>query len=280
MDNVLKPTIIIPAYNERDVIERTLLPIYPGIDSGEFSIVLAVNGTSDDTVAFVKQSFPNVICLDIKKGCKTNAINEAERCDVGFPRLYMDADVVVTLDGVRAMIKALEKSKAPLLVAPKAKMDVSHASFWVKVFYEAWFKTKFYTEQGFGGGIYGLNQAAREKFNLFPKVIADDGFIREVVNPNQQSVIESCISTVSAPSNLLNLIKIKSRSKLGNLELKKKGFVKNSPTQGKRFSTKPSFLEFITYGVVNLIASKLALRNLSKIKSYTWQKDISSRKAK
>ncbi|WP_052140969.1 glycosyltransferase [Pseudoalteromonas piratica] len=271
------PVIIIPAYNERSVIARTLTPIYPGIEGGDFSIVLAVNGTTDDTVDFVKQTFPKVNCLDIEIGSKTNAINEAEKLNVGFPRVYMDADVVLTLKGIKSLIDRLASTKQPLLAAPKAEMDFSHSSFLVKAFYQAWFKTKFYTEQGFGGGVYGLNEAARSNFERFPKIIADDGFIREVVCSSQHSIVNECISIVSAPRDIRSLIKIKSRSKLGNMELKKKGLIKNAPLTGKRFEQSPSLIEFIVYGVVNVIATKFAQRSLSSLESYTWQKDSSSR---
>lgn len=278
MQNI--PAIIIPAYNERNVIERTLTPIYPGIMNGDFSIVLAVNGTTDDTVNFVKQYFPHVICLDIEMGSKTNAINEAEKLAIGFPRVYMDADVVVTHSGINSLIKSLKNSDSPLLVAPKAQMDFSRSSYLVKAFYNAWFKTKFYAAQGFGGGVYGLNKAARNEFDQFPKIIADDGFIREVVSRSQQTVVNECISIVSAPRDIRSLIKIKSRSKLGNMELKEKGWVKNAPLTGKRFAQSPNLIELVVYGVVNVIATKLAKRSLASLELYTWQKDNSSREAK
>jgi len=271
------PAIIIPAYNERNVIARTLTPIYPGVESEDFSIVLAVNGTTDDTVDFVKQTFPKVICLDIEIGSKTNAINEAEKLDVGFPRVYMDADVVVTLKGIKSLIDRLASTEQPLLTAPKAEMDFSHSSYLVKAFYQAWFKTRFYTEQGFGGGVYGLNKAARSNFERFPKIIADDGFIREVVCSSQHSIANECISIVSAPRDIRSLIKIKSRSKLGNIELKEKGLVKNAPLTGGRFSQSPNFIEFVVYGVVNVIATKIAKSSLSSLENYSWQKDNSSR---
>ena len=272
------PVIIVPAYNEQKVIARTLQPLYKGISDGQYSIVVAVNGSSDDSVDFIKNKFPDVICLDIELGSKTNAINTAEKHALaGFPRIYMDADVVVSYDGVISLINTLESTSEPLLVAPKAVMEFEHSSFFVKTFYRAWFKTVFYSSQGFGAGVYALNKSARGFFETFPNVIADDGFIREVIPVSQQKVDTNCISIVTAPKTLGSLIKIKTRSKLGNIELKNKLLIKNKKIAKKRFVTKPTIFEFIIYCLVNLIASKLASYKYDSLDTYKWDKDESSR---
>ncbi|NMR23955.1 glycosyltransferase [Pseudoalteromonas sp. NEC-BIFX-2020_015] len=274
----LIPAIIIPAYNERNVIGRTLNPLYDGVINGEYTITIAVNGTSDDSVDFIRREFPQVTCLDIQIGSKTNALNEAEKqAGLGYPRIYMDADVVISYEGILSLIKTLSNSTMSLLASPKAVMNFAHSSVFVKAFYNAWFKTKFYNQQGFGSGVYGLNKAARQCFDVFPNVIADDGFIREVVPQSQQVVDKQCISTVNAPVTLSDLIKIKTRSKLGNLELKRKNLVVNQELMGKRFSIKPSLFEFLVYGMVNFIAAKSAEIKAKDIHSYKWQKDESSR---
>lgn len=271
------PAIIIPAYNERNVIARTLKPLYQGIQKGSYTITVAVNGSNDGSVDFIRNEFPAVRCLDIELGSKTNAINVAEKSNIGFPRIYMDADVVVSYDGILSLINTLESSETPLLASPRAIMEFSRASIFVKAFYRAWFKTKFYSAQGFGSGVYGLNKQARDCFDFFPEVIADDGFIREVVPASKQQVDINCTSTVTAPIKLGDLIKIKTRSKLGNIELKNKSLIKNKELPSKRFVSTPTLFEFMVYGCVNLIATKLANKKFKSLETYQWQKDESSR---
>ena len=271
------PAIIIPAYNERSVIARTLKPLYQGVKEGKYTITVAVNGSNDGSVDFIRNEFPAVCCLDIELGSKTNAINVAEKSNVGFPRIYMDADVVVNYDGLLSIINTLESSVSPLLVSPKAVMEFSSSSIFVKAFYRAWFKTKFYSSQGFGSGVYGLNKQARACFKFFPDVIADDGFIREVVPISKQQVDTNCTSMVTAPKKFGDLIKIKTRSKLGNIELKNKSLVINKNLPSKRFVSMPTVFEFMVYGLVNLIATKLANKKYKSLETYQWQKDESSR---
>lgn len=161
------PSIIIPAYNERAVIGRLLATLYPGVLNEEFRIVVVVNGSSDDSARYVAECFPEVICLDIALGSKTNAINEAEKLSLGFPRLYLDADVRITQDGVLSLLQRLTRSDKPLLASPRAEMDTAQSSLPVKLFYRAWFKTSFYLNAGFGGGAYGVNETARALFVSF-----------------------------------------------------------------------------------------------------------------
>ena len=59
-------------------------------------------------------------------------------------------------------------------------------------------------------------------FDKFPNVISDDGYIRGLFRSNEIKRINDVFSTVTAPKSLFGLIKIKSRSRLGQYDLLKK----------------------------------------------------------
>lgn len=91
------------------------------------------------------------------------------------------------------------------------------------------------------------------------------------------AVDTDCTSLVSAPATVRDLIRIKTRSKLGNLELAMKGFTKPAAAEKSPFKIMPSLAELVVYGTVNLFALKAAQRQLKTIDSYVWEKDESSR---
>jgi glycosyltransferase involved in cell wall biosynthesis len=271
------PAVIIPAYNEERVIGNILESLKLGIEKKWFSVVVACNGTSDNSVEHIRNRYPMITCLDIKKASKTNAINEAEKINLGFPRIFIDADVVISSDAVKNMISYIDKIEGPAVVAPRGIINTSKSDVLVRKYYSAWTKTVFYLEHGFGSGVYCLNKKARSTFECFPEIIADDGFVREVVSHKQFFVCEQAESLVEAPRTINDLLNIKIRSKLGNIQLVKLGIIKNKATKSTRFLKKVSVFNVLVYIAVSYISKRGAERKLKNISEYSWQRDESSR---
>ena len=273
------PSIIIPAYNERKVIGRLLHSLYSGVYSKRFQIVVSCNGCTDNTYDYVKTEFPLIDVINIKRGSKTNAINHAESIVTGYPRLFIDADVIISVDHVMKLIKQASSTHLPLLLAPRARIDLKNSSIIVNYYYRTWQKTKFFIIQGFGSGIYVMNRSARSKFKYFPDIIADDGFVREFFSEDQLKVVEDANSIVKAPLNIKDLIKIKSRSKLGNYQLSRlhnKTHIQKS-NKTKTFLRRTTILEKCNYYCINFVSMIFAKIKESHISSYKWDTDKSSR---
>jgi glycosyltransferase involved in cell wall biosynthesis len=276
LDEVL-PTVIIPAYNEKKVIAKLLTALHCGVVNKSFQVIVACNSTNDGSVEFISEHFPLVTCLDIKQASKTNALNEAEKLNLGFPRIFIDADITISAEAVKILIHYTSQFQDAALVAPRGKINTDSSDFLVRIFYSGWMKTPFYLEHGFGSGIYVLNKKARANFEFFPDIIADDGFIREVVMHEQLHICEVAESTVEAPRNIKDLLNIKIRSKLGNQQLANLGLIRNTNKVTKRFLHKLTLLETLVYFTVNYIANRGAAKKLKTIEQYTWQRDESSR---
>jgi glycosyltransferase involved in cell wall biosynthesis len=69
-------TVIVPAHNEENGIADCLNSIIN--QAGVDHIIVPCNGCTDRTVEIVQSQFPDVVCLDIEKPSKTNALNVAE----------------------------------------------------------------------------------------------------------------------------------------------------------------------------------------------------------
>ncbi|WGL18225.1 glycosyltransferase [Microbulbifer bruguierae] len=275
-----KPAVIIPAHNEEASIGKLLQAIYPGVIENRYSVTVACNGCSDRTAAVVRHHFPEVQCLEVERAGKTHALNEAEALGLGFPRIYVDADVSISQGSLQHLIDKCDASAEPLVVAPRGFLHTAHSDHLVRIYYRAWTKTRFFSEYGYGAGVYALNRAAREAFALFPEIISDDGYIRARFGYRNIAVCEGARSQVSVPGNFMDLLRIKTRSKLGKLQLARQRDCRVPATRGiSSFTSKPSPWELLVYYAVNLLAFANALRYRFRFTQYRWHRDESSRQA-
>jgi glycosyltransferase involved in cell wall biosynthesis len=213
-------SIIIPAHNEGAVIARTLGTILEGAAPGELDIVVVCNGCSDDTAAQADRFAPAVRVLETEVAGKPHALNLGDQAAQAFPRIYLDADVVVTVHVLRALARRLVMGDV-LAVAPQAQLDLTGCSRPVRAFY-AVRRLLPSVREGIGGsGLYALSEAGRQRFEMFPSITSDDGFVRVQFQPHERETLNGVTSTVYPPRNLRALIATRARVDYGSLELER-----------------------------------------------------------
>lgn len=214
-------SIIIPAHNEAQVIRRCLERVTDGLEPGEAEVIVVCNGCSDDTAAVASAFGGPVRVIETSVPSKVNALNLGDEAATGFPRLYMDADIRLDSLAVRRLAEVLEKGPY-LAAAPSMSMDLDHASWFVRAFYRVW-SAMPYTREGFMGvGAYAMSEAGRRRFGRFPDVIADDGYVRIVFASSERIAVTDCVSVVKGPATLWDLVRIKTRSRLGLFQLRQR----------------------------------------------------------
>lgn len=213
-------SVVIPAHNEQAVIDRGLHALLDGAEAGELEIIVACNGCTDATANKAREFAPPVQVIEIDRASKTAALNAADRLATAFPRLYVDADVVLPLSSARKVAAELERS-AHLLASPVARTDTSASSPTVRAFYDVWLRLP-YNRVMVGTGVYGLSKEGRGRFGEFPDIIADDGFVRSRFGLAERAAVAGALVTVVAPRTLGDLIRVKTRSRLGRYELSKR----------------------------------------------------------
>jgi glycosyltransferase involved in cell wall biosynthesis len=214
-------SVIIPAHNESSVIARTLKAMTEGAGPRELEVIVVCNGCDDDTAAVARGFSPNVRVIETKIASKAQALNLGDQAACGFPRIYSDADVVLTVDAIRTLARRLERGDV-LVVAPTPSFDLAGCSWPVR----AWFDVRSYlpsSREGIGGsGVYALSAAGRARFREFPSVTADDGYVRIQFLQSERETVSSAHSTVFPPRTLRHLISTKTRSHYGSFELEKR----------------------------------------------------------
>jgi glycosyltransferase involved in cell wall biosynthesis len=276
-------TIIVPAHNEASVIEDCLNSIVnqTGIDH----VIVACNGCSDDTVEIVKSKYPNTICLDIEKPSKTNALNVAEakakELGISYPIFYIDADTQISPNAIKHISDSMHNSNI-LLSAPTPKIDTSQSSWLVKTYYKVWLKLPYIKEGVIATCSFIVSEEGRKRFDVFADVIGDDGFIRCHFKNKEIANIKGAEIYIRAPKNIYSLIKIKTRARLGNMELieRNKCPIQEAKSYGNVMRSKLLSKDFFATSIYIAIALVIRVRasaQFKKISTYQWETDDSSR---
>lgn len=276
------PTVIIPAHNEQKNIATTLDRLQAR-NQDLFRIMVVCNGCSDATANIVR-NYPSVLCEEIDVASKALAIRHAESQNPGFPRIYMDADIDLSLTDAIRLFDVAATPGCVHLVVPASRTDTKGCHYAVKAYYSIWRQSPYVKILGYGSGVYVLNREARNKFGEWPELIADDGYVRCFFDINDIQVVPESTAQVNAPKTLGNLIRIKTRSKYGALELKQ-----HTPQQGNTGGERRAFnhkwlsrllltqpLAAATYICINLITSFHAKKYWAS-QSFTWLRDESNR---
>lgn len=278
-------SVVIPAHNEQNVLSRCLAALLADAKRGEFEVVVVCNGCDDDT-AQVARSFGDAVQVcEIPVASKVAALNEGDARVSGFPRFYVDADIVMGTQQLRELATALDDQ--PLMAAaPRTVVDLNGASLGVRAFYSVWQRTPYYQQGMIGCGVYALTECARSRFGNFPDLIADDGYVRALYSGDERGTVGEASATIYAPRTIPDLIKAKTRSRLGVYQLQSRfpdlivqdQREKHYGAAIWRVLTSPDlWLSIPFYVAINFAARIRARRQLSRIADYTWERDDSTR---
>ncbi len=276
-------TVIVPAHNESSVIADCLNSIInqKGIDH----IIVPCNGCTDDTVEIVRSKYPSVVCLDIETPSKTNALNVAEEkaqeLGVSYPIFYIDADTQLSENAIQHITAAMQGSTTQL-AAPTPIIDTSKSSWLVKTYYKVWVNLPYIKEGVIATCSFIVSEEGRKRFNKFADVIGDDGFIRCHFKNTEISNIEGAEIYIRAPKDIFSLVKIKTRARLGNMELiaRNKCPVIENKNYGNVMKSRLLSKDFFSTAIYILIAMVIRVRanlQFKKLDEYQWEKDTSSR---
>jgi glycosyltransferase involved in cell wall biosynthesis len=276
-------SIIIPAHNEAGVLARCIGAMLEDANPGELEVIVVCNGCTDDSPHIARSFGSPVSVKELRQPSKVQALNVGDSAATGFPRFYVDADVVLSTSAIRSISRSLIDDGI-FAGSPRADFRLEHSSWPVRAYYRVWSATDYFQEGMMGCGVYALSEAGRRRFNAFPDIIADDGFVRSLFSKQERAVAGSVV--VWPPRSLMQLIKVRTRSRLGVYQLKEL-----FPTQMERESVGRSYMRnglrllgqpgmwpaMSVYLLVQLVSRLRARKQLARLGSYRWERDESSR---
>jgi glycosyltransferase involved in cell wall biosynthesis len=273
-------SIVIPAHNEAAVIGRLLDTLPREIDGRPLQIIVACNGCKDNTADVARGH--GVTVVDIETGSKIAALNAADEIAVAFPRLYIDADVVLTRKTIVDLVKALSEPGA-LSAAPPYNLDYRGDRPWVvRAYFEVWLHVMKHRSGYVGSGVYAVSREGRARFGRFPNVIADDTYVRNLFSRDERRVVDTDPTQVEAPRTLKALIRRRVRVNIGNLELVARGHwpknAENAVPWWRAVLSRPRLIPAgIVYGAVNAVAQIKARRQRRSKQTIDWGQDSTTR---
>jgi acetyltransferase-like isoleucine patch superfamily enzyme len=209
-------SIVIPAHEEEGVIGRSLQSVLADAEPGELEIIVVANGCTDAT-ADVASSFPGVHVVTTPVSSKAHALNLGDSLAAHWPRLYIDADVVVTTAAVRAVANQLRPGGA-LAAAPRMQVDLAGRPWTVRAYYRIYQQVPYARKAMVGSGFYGLSEEGHRRIGAFPDLMNDDMVVHQAFAIDERTCIDDHVFTISAPHDLGTLVRTKARVATGILQ--------------------------------------------------------------
>jgi len=194
-------SVVVPAHDEEAVLGRCLAALTEGARDGELEIVVVCNGCRDDTAAIAHGFGPPVAVIESQVASKSAALNLGHRTARGYPRFFVDADIVLPLAAIRKVAAVLERGDV-LAAAPRIEVDLSRCTRPVRAYYAVWQRTPYVTSVLLVSGVYAISPAGGHRLDEFPDLVADDAFVRQLFRPEERALVDGCRFRMTPPRTL------------------------------------------------------------------------------
>jgi glycosyltransferase involved in cell wall biosynthesis len=283
-------SVVIAAHNEAAVIGRCLDALQAGDVPGGLDITVVANGCTDGT-AEVCSARPGVRVLTLPDPGKAAALNAGDAVAVGYPRIYLDADIVISAGDIAVLADALtappDQTLAVLAVVPGRRLDASRSSLLVRAYSAINSRLPVFRNALFGRGVIALSEPARGRFAEFPSMAADDLFLDSLFAAHEKRELEQVVVRVAAPRKTADLLRRLIRVRRGNAAMRAAAASDSAPA-GVRESDRMSWLTDVVAGQPALIPAGVAYAAITTLaavlarmpqRGSAWGRDESTRLA-
>ncbi len=276
------PSVVIAAHNEESVIGSCIDALLSqGVRAEE--IVVVANGCSDRTADVARGR--EVMVVDLEQPGKAGALNAGDARAVGYPRIYLDADIVVPPGGVAAVLASFAQVPSALAVVPRRRVNTVGRQWPVRAYYAVNTRLPVFDEGLFGRGVITLTAEARGRFVEFPAMVADDLFLDAQFTDAEKFVTPEVEIVVDAPFTTRDLLRRLVRVRRGNAQLRaaaSAGDVVASVRPSQRWTWlrvtagHPTLWpSAVAYAIITTIAGQCARRSRDGVEA--WGHDTSTR---
>jgi glycosyltransferase involved in cell wall biosynthesis len=207
-------TVVIPAHNEGRVLGRLLGQLVPAAAPGELNVIVVANGCTDDTAEIAASFGPDVRVLSIPVASKHEALLAADRTEGDWPRVYVDADVELSTEDIRALAKALSQPGV-LAAAPERVLALGGRPWAVRWFYDVWTRLPEVRRGLWGRGVIAVGHAGQQRVAGRPPLLADDFAAALMFTPEEQSIVPGAQAVVHVPRTFADLLRRRTRAAMG-----------------------------------------------------------------
>jgi len=210
-------SVIVPAHNEATTIEACLRSILDDERAGELDVIVVCNGCTDDTAERARRLGPPVRVLESDQASKAAALELGRTAAAPGPRLYIDADVVVSPGAISAVTDVLARPEV-LAAAPRVRMDRPDATLPMRLFLDAWTRAPYFSANLIGAGFYGISEDGQRRMGPFPPIVADDMFALSRFRTDERAVADDATFSPLVSRRLRDLVRVEVRREAARRE--------------------------------------------------------------
>lgn len=223
--NVRHVTVIIPAHQEEAHIGRCLLSLCRQDlwADAVHEVIVVANGCTDATARIARDMADSLAVagwtltvIETPIGSKIEALNLGDAAALDDIRIYLDADIELSTGVINGLFRALagpgaRYAGARLVVPPpQSAVSAAYARFWQRL--------PFVAEGVTGAGLFAVNREGRARWDQFPQIIADDGFVRLNFAPHERIRVELPYQW-PITEGFSRLVRVRRRQDAGNGQL-------------------------------------------------------------
>lgn len=274
-------SIVVPAHNEQAVIGGNLRRLLAGAAPGEFDVVVVANACADRTADVARRCGVRVVQTPAPG--KVGALRLGDAACLTFPRLYLDADVGLTAESVRALVAACARPGV-LACAPVPAFDLTGVNAVVRRVHLVHEQLVAPGRALAGAGAYMFTERGHARVFPMPDVISDDGWVHASFALHERVVVREARSLVRPARTLVAHLNRRVRVRRGNRQLAELGRV--APEGRLRLRSLAALVIRGRVGVVDaacylaVVALDRAMQRIRRGRRDQWGRDLSTRSAR
>jgi glycosyltransferase involved in cell wall biosynthesis len=277
-------TVIVPAHNEALVIGRLLGQLTDGARPGEFDVIVVANGCSDDTAEVAAACRPPVRVLSIPVPSKREALTAGDQAAQDFPRVYVDADVEVRAQDIRALAEAL-RGPGVLAAGPTRVLALDESPWLVRWYYDVWTRLPEVRTGLFGRGVIGMNAAGHARVSDLPPLLSDDLAWSLMFSASERVIVAEAQAVVHPPRTVGDLLRRRVRAATGVTQIETADGAPSSSSRThprdllRMAAREPRMAPRVVVFLAVAVLARWRARRATRQGDYsTWLRDDSSRR--
>jgi hypothetical protein len=283
-------SLVIPAHNEERVVGRLLDALLAEGSEG-LDIVVICNGCTDATATAARSRGPAVRVVELEQPSKHRALRVGDDHARGFPRIYVDADVVLSGADARRVAAALEVPGV-LAAAPERELPLGASDWRVRAFYRVWLRLPTVRQGLFGRGVVAVTKEGHARLTALPELMADDLAFSLAFREEERRVVPEARAIIQPPRSWPDLMRRRIRAMTSTGQLEHHQRTNGTPAQGDSAASartslgdlralvraEPRLLPSVAVFAATAVLARRAARRAIRAGDFaTWLRDESSR---